>query len=158
VVVSYESIEPHRLDAGMINEIRDVHGRAFAASVVGTEYPATEVAAALTAEASEPGFRLCVARRDTGQLAGFACGYIDFLQRPASGWSKRLADALGQKRYEWLDQQFGFAWFGVHPAFQGNGIGSALHDRLFAEVRCARAWLVCPAHETRLRAFYEHRG
>jgi hypothetical protein len=33
-----------------------------------------------------------------------------------------------------------------------------LHDRLLAHVPCGRAWLVCPAHETQLRAFYRRRG
>jgi GNAT superfamily N-acetyltransferase len=125
---------------------------------VGTEHPAEEVAAALPADAREPGFRLVVAREDGGPLIGFAYGYLDFLEPPAGGWSSRLASALGGERYGWLNGQFGFAWFGVRPSFQGRGIGSALHDLLLADLPSDRAWLVCPAHETEVRAFYERRG
>ena len=158
MAITYARIRPDRLDHRTIEQIGAVHELAFAASIVRKEYPGAEVAAALSAEAMEPGFVLHVARDETGTPVGFAYGYEDFLTRPTEGWSKRLADALGSNGYEWLEGQFGFAWFGVLPRAQGRGIGSALHDRLIADVRCDSAWLVCPAHETGLRAFYERRG
>jgi predicted N-acetyltransferase YhbS len=158
MAITYAAVEPDRLDEALIAGIRDVHREAFAGSIVGVEYPAEEVAAALPAETLEPGFHLHCAHDDQGRVVGFAYGYVLFHGRPAGGWSERLADAAGDDRYGWLDRTFGLAWFAVRPQDQGRGIGSTLHDRLLAGVPRDRAWLVCPAHETHLRAFYRRRG
>jgi GNAT superfamily N-acetyltransferase len=156
--ITYTAVEPDQVDEALIAGIREVHREAFAGSIVGVEYPAENVASALPAETHEPGFHLHCARDDEERVVGFAYGYVLFHEPPAGGWSERLADAVGDDRYGWLDRTFGFAWFAVRPSAQGRGIGSTLHDRLLASVPCDRAWLVCPAHETALRAFYRHRG
>jgi GNAT superfamily N-acetyltransferase len=156
--ITYTAVEPDRVDEALIAGIREVHREAFAGSIVGIEYSAEDVASALPAETHEPGFHLHCAHDDEGRVVGFAYGYVLFHERPAGGWSERLADAVGDDRYGWLDRTFGFAWFAVRPSAQGRGIGSTLHDRLLASVPCDRAWLVCPAHETALRAFYRRRG
>ena len=158
VNVSYAAIDAAQLDSSMVAAIEGVHRLAFAASIVGREYPAEEVAAALPADAEQPGFCMRIARDRSGRLVGFAFGYMDFPEPPTAGWSKRLADAVGEDHYEWLDRAFGFAWFAVLPSVQKRGVGSVLHDALLADVASARAWLVCPAHETELRAFYDRRG
>ena len=46
----------------------------------------------------------------------------------------------------------------ARPPSTARNHSPILHDRLFADVECDRAWLVCPAHEAPLRAFYERRG
>ncbi|MBC7318275.1 GNAT family N-acetyltransferase [Candidatus Bipolaricaulota bacterium] len=54
-----------------------------------------------------------------------------------------------------------WVWVGVHPAFQGQGIGSALYERILSDLRKLSArWLHTSARETwtKSREFLEKRG
>lgn len=103
------------------------------------------------------GFRLCVAQESEGDaLVGFGYG---FTGQAGQAWRDSLALALDQPiRDQWLTDYFEFAEFGVIPAFQRQGIGGRLHDRLLADLPHPRSVLTVRTNNEPAKQFYRRRG
>jgi ribosomal protein S18 acetylase RimI-like enzyme len=92
-----------------------------------------------------------------GELVGFVYGYTG---APGQWWYDRVARALDRDaRKRWLDPgHFEFTELAVRPDFQGQGVGSRLHDRVLEGLGHQRALLSALADNRRVVGFYRHRG
>jgi ribosomal protein S18 acetylase RimI-like enzyme len=111
----------------------------------------------LREHARREGFRLCVAQDpEDDALVGFGYG---FTGQAGQAWRDSLALALDQPtRDQWLTDYFELAEFGVIPAFQRQGIGGRLHDRLLADLPHPRSVLTVRANNEAAKQFYRRRG
>ena len=102
-------------------------------------------------------FRFVGAFAGDGELVGFVYGYTG---APGQWWYDRVARGLsGDARREWLDAgHFEFTELAVRPAFQGQGVGSRLHDRVLVDVPHERALLSALADNAPVVRFYRRRG
>lgn len=107
--------------------------------------------------ASRAGFRFLAARATSGQLAGFAYGYLG---SPGEWWHDRVAQAMGAEgARRWLTPgHFEFVELQVRPSFQRQGIGRRLHDELLDGLDSPTAVLSTQADNDPARALYERRG
>jgi GNAT superfamily N-acetyltransferase len=132
-------------------EIADLYESSFGPD---PEVPVSVFAESLTKHAECAGFRCRLAYRDE-TAAGFAYGFTAFTGDPPSPWYARVRDVAGA---DWIEGNFGLAWFGVAPAHQRRGIGSSLLESTLAGLSHRRAWLVTRADDEPLRVFYRRRG
>ncbi len=114
-------------------------------------------AARLRFHSLRTGFRCFVAREtrwDT--LVGFAYGYTG---GPGLWWFDLIKDALTREDYTcWLADYFEFVELAVTPLYQGQRIGSQLHDRLLDGLAQRTAVLSTIQGETRAMQLYTRRG
>ena len=90
------------------------------------------------------------------QLVGFAYGYTS---QPGQWWYEQVKAALpAQITEEWLNNSFQFAEIAVSPGFQGQGIGSRLHDDLLKGLWHDKAILSTLQAETVAHRLYRNRG
>ena len=123
---------------------RRSHGR-----VTGLEHT-------LRRHATREGFRAFGAFDSADQLVGFSYGYTS---QPGLWWREQIAPALDQQQREhWLADAFELAELHVHPAAQGNHLGSRLHDWLVRDLPHATALLSVMHRSLRARALYTSRG
>ncbi|MEV0291381.1 MULTISPECIES: GNAT family N-acetyltransferase [unclassified Kribbella] len=85
----------------------------------------------LPTHAARDGFKLVTAKAD-GRIVGFAYGYTG--QR-GQWWSDRLVETAPTEIVdEWVGGHFEFVELAVAVEAQGQGVGSALHDVLMADL------------------------
>ena len=102
------------------------------------------------------GFRAFGAFEAHDRLVGFSYGYTS---QPGLWWREQIVPALDvQQRAHWLSNAFELAELHVHPAAQGNRLGSQLHDRLLDDLAHATALLSVMHRSHRARALYSSRG
>ena len=101
------------------------------------------------------GFRMIVAWRDR-DIVGYTYGYTSV---PGGWWRDQVADALGAvEAQRWLGDAFEFAELAVTPAFQRQGIGSALHDALLDGIGCRTSVLSTLKEDTSGSRLYARKG
>jgi ribosomal protein S18 acetylase RimI-like enzyme len=102
-------------------------------------------------------FRFVGAFASDRRLVGFVYGYTG---AQGQWWYDRVAGALDEEAAaHWLDPpHFELTELAVAPAYQNRGVGSRLHDDVLAGLPHRRALLSALAANTRVIAFYEHRG
>jgi ribosomal protein S18 acetylase RimI-like enzyme len=111
----------------------------------------------LREHARREGFRLCAAQSSEGDaLVGFGYG---FTGQAGQAWRDSLTLALDlPTRDPWLTDYFELAELGVSPAFQRQGIGGRLHDRLLAGLPHPRSVLTVRTNNEVAKQFYRRRG
>lgn len=114
---------PHQL-APLLPEIVEVYRDGFATNQDEADRFRTDQ---LVKHPQRKGFLLAYATVDD-QLAGFGYGYTG---QAGQWWTDRMRERVPAEVYaEWFEGHFELVELAVRPAFQRNGIGSALHDRL----------------------------
>lgn len=119
---------------------------------------AAQYVANLHRHARCPDFRCLLARKGdrSGPLLGFTYGYTS---QPGQWYHDSLAPALGPERAaRWLTGAFEFVEFGVIPEARRGGIGTRLHDSIFAGLPHSAAILSTPVDNHPAIAFYRRRG
>jgi ribosomal protein S18 acetylase RimI-like enzyme len=105
--------------------------------------------------ADYPGYRGVVAV-DEGSVAGYAYGYSSL---PGQYYHDRLRGALDEESAErWLADCFEFVELGVLPYARRRGVGSRLHDAVFAGVDHATSVLTTGTDNAPARRLYEAKG
>ena len=90
------------------------------------------------------------------RLVGFSYGYTS---QPGLWWREQIAAPLSPaQQREWLADAFELAELHVHPAAQGNRLGSTLHDRLIGMQPHRTALLSVMHRSARARQLYFSRG
>ena len=141
----------------LADEFERVYARAFGAP--GYDEPA-ETAQRFRAEqlprhAEREGFRCVVALR-SDRMIGFAYGYTG---ERGQWWSDRVADlAPAEVADRWLGGHFEFVELAVDPGEQGQGVGTALHDALLADLPHGRALLSTYRDDRPAPRLYRRRG
>ncbi|HEX6702143.1 MAG TPA: N-acetyltransferase [Gaiellaceae bacterium] len=151
-----QRVPAETLLAELVDEVVDVwasaHGLA-AAHATRREFGGER----LPRHASRDDFRFVGAFASDRRLVGFVYGYTG-----AAGqwWYDKVASALDDDAAgEWLDPpHFEFTELAVAPAYQRRGVGTRLHDEVLEDLPHRRALLSALAENTRVIAFYEHRG
>lgn len=101
------------------------------------------------------GFRITVAHEHE-RIAGFAYGYTG---RAGQWWTDRMRAEIAPHLYdEWFDGHFEFVELAVHPEFQRQGLGTALHDALLDGLPHDRALLTTWQDDRPARRLYVRRG
>jgi ribosomal protein S18 acetylase RimI-like enzyme len=137
-------LEPALSVFGSALGYRRSHGR-----VTGLEHT-------LRRHATRDGFRAFGAFDSAGRLVGFTYGYTS---QPGLWWREQIAPALDHHQCEhWLADAFELAELHVHPAAQGNHLGSTLHDSLIRDLPHATALLSVMHRSQRARSLYTSRG
>ena len=119
---------------------------------------ASQYVANLHRHTQRPAFRCFLARGGdrSGPLLGFAYGYTS---QPGQWYHDSLAPALGPERAaQWLTGAFEFVEFGVVPEARRRGIGTRLHDSVFADLPHRAAILSTPMDNDPAIAFYQRHG
>ena len=103
------------------------------------------------------GFRCYIARESRRDaLVGFAYGYTG---GPGLWWFDLVRQAISHEAYHyWLSDYFEFVELAVTPVFQGQRIGSQLHDHLLTGLAYRTAVLSTIQAETRAMKLYTRRG
>lgn len=110
-------IEVHDGVSALSQELLALYGEVFAeAPYNDTQADIDEFAAGWPELVSEPGFRLVLARADSGEPAGFALGHA---LAPGTAWWCGLREP-----------GYGVAELGVRGAYRRQGIARGLHDAL----------------------------
>jgi len=110
----------------------------------------------LPKHAARAGFRMRAARED-GRLVGFAYGYTG---ERGQWWTDQMAAAITPEvAASWLGGHFEFVTLAVLPTHERQGIGTALHDALLADLPHRTALLTTTADETApARRLYHRQG
>ncbi len=139
------------------DDIARVYREAFAEPPYNEgEAEAEHAASSLIQHARRNGFRLFVAKADTGQIIGFSYGYRG---QPGQWWHDFVSKLLTpEARAKWLGDCFEFVELAVLPSFQGKGIGGELHDALISGLPYRTAVLSTYSGENRARHLYDKRG
>jgi ribosomal protein S18 acetylase RimI-like enzyme len=151
-----ERVPAERLLGDLVGEAVDVwasaHGLA-AAHATRREFGGER----LPRHTARDGFRFVGAFASDLRLVGFVYGYTG---APGQWWYDKVAAALDEEvAPAWLDPpHFELTEIAVAPAYQGRGVGTRLHDEVLAGLPHRRALLSALAENTRVVAFYEHRG
>jgi ribosomal protein S18 acetylase RimI-like enzyme len=144
------------IDAGAIDGYRSemglVHQAAFGRDGA---YMETYRDAELPEMATYPGFR-CFAAHDHGRMIGFVLGH-DADANPA--WYRNVAGAVRETPIAaWLEGAWYLGDIAVHPEWQGQGIGSALHDRIIDTVPGRDLVLITFHGDHPAQRFYRRHG
>ena len=147
---------PPELLGDLVGEVVDVWASAHglpAASATRREFGGER----LPRHVARAGFRFVGAFASDRRLVGFVYGYTG---APGQWWYDKVATALdAHAAAEWLDPpHFEFTELAVAPAYQSRGVGTRLHDEVLDGLPHERALLSALADNTRVIAFYEHRG
>jgi len=147
---------PQALLGDLVGEVVDVWASAHglpAASATRREFGGER----LPRHAARAGFRFVGAFASDRRLVGFVYGYTG---APGQWWYDKVAAALdSEAAAEWLDPpHFELTELAVTPSYQQRGVGSRLHDEVLDGLPQERALLSALADNTRVIAFYEHRG
>jgi ribosomal protein S18 acetylase RimI-like enzyme len=147
---------PLELLGDLVGEVVDVWASAHglpAASATRREFGGER----LPRHVARAGFRFVGAFASDRRLVGFVYGYTG---EPGQWWYDKVAAALdADAAAEWLDPpHFEFTELAVAPAYQSRGVGTRLHDEVLDGLPHERALLSALADNTRVIAFYEHRG
>jgi len=147
---------PPELLGDLVGEVVDVWASAHglpAASATRREFGGER----LPRHVARAGFRFVGAFASDRRLVGFVYGYTG---APGQWWYDKVAAALdADAAAEWLDPpHFEFTELAVAPAYQRRGVGTRLHDEVLDGLPHERALLSALADNTRVIAFYEHRG
>lgn len=104
-----------------------------------------------------PGFHLLIARDlNTSRTVGFTYGYSG---QAGQWWHDIVVEAMDPRIAEiWMLDNFELVEIAVLPAYQGYGIGGALHDRLLIEQTHPKAVLSTLRCETTALQLYRKRG
>jgi len=112
-------------------------------------------AATFARHADFPGYRGLVAV-EGGSAVGYAYGYGS---RPGQYYHDRLRAALEADAAErWLADCFEFVELGVAPRARREGVGSRLHDAVFAGVDYETSVLTTGVENAPARRFYARKG
>lgn len=116
-----------------------------------------EFAEYLPIHSGQPGYRITIARHDSdNQLIGFAYGRKASERIP---WTTIVAGPLAEAGLSpWLTCAYQLVEMAVDPAFQGQGVGARLHDRLLAGLQYERALLTTLAGSSAPADFYRRKG
>lgn len=102
------------------------------------------------------GFRGLVAVDADDHAVGFVYGYHS---EPGQYWREWITpDLIALGLESWLDDVFEFVEFAVDPAFQGQGIGSCLHDALLRATSERRSLLCAEQGDGVAPTMYRRRG
>jgi GNAT superfamily N-acetyltransferase len=103
---------------------------------------------------ARPGFRLATAQVDDeqGEFIGFGYGYL--LPSDTTWWDGIDQPVPPEETREDGRRSFALIDFGVLPAWQGKGIGRAIHDELLGGSGAERATLAVQPKATRTEATY----
>lgn len=147
---------PPELLGDLVGEVVDVWASAHGlptASATRREFGGER----LPRHVARAGFRFVGAFASDRRLVGFVYGYTG---APGQWWYDKVAAALdADAAAEWLDPpHFEFTELAVAPAYQSRGVGTRLHDEVLDGLPHERALLSALADNTRVIAFYEHRG
>jgi ribosomal protein S18 acetylase RimI-like enzyme len=120
----------------------------------------TEVASfrqSLNRHLRRPGFHFMIARdQKSSRPVGFTYGYSG---QAGQWWHDIVVKAMDQQvAATWMMDNFELVELAVLPAYQGRGIGSALHDRLLIEQGHSKAVLSTLRSETAALHLYRKRG
>jgi ribosomal protein S18 acetylase RimI-like enzyme len=133
------------------DELLDVYAEAMAVSTSAARARRPIISAHL----DRPGLRAVAATTEDG-LVGVAYGYLG---EPGQWWHDQVRAALSPAvAADWLVGAFEVCELHVRPAWQGQGLGRALLDRLLAGPPASTAVLTTPDKETRARGFYRDAG
>lgn len=104
-----------------------------------------------------PGFHFLAARDlKTAQIIGFSYGYSG---QAGQWWHDIVVKAMDPRTAAvWMVDNFELVELAVLPAYQGHGIGGALHDRLLSEQTHPKAVLSTIQSETTALQLYRKRG
>jgi ribosomal protein S18 acetylase RimI-like enzyme len=106
--------------------------------------------------AERAGFRAFGGFDDQANLVGFSYGYHS---QPGLWWREQVSAALTPaQRIEWLADAFEVCELHVHPAAQGQHLGSRLHDALVTDLPEKSALLSVMHRSERARKLYFSRG
>jgi ribosomal protein S18 acetylase RimI-like enzyme len=105
---------------------------------------------------SRPGFRLTTARAGDGDYVGFGYGHL--LPAGTSWWDGLDEPLPAEMTRETGQRTFAVIDYGVVPAWQGKGIGRAIHDELLGGSGAERATLTVRPTATATLAIYRHWG
>jgi GNAT superfamily N-acetyltransferase len=105
----------------------------------------------------DPGFRFAAAFQESDQeVVGFTYGRTSL---PGQYWYHVVNEALAATASEgWLEDSFQVVEMAVVPAWQGQGIGGRLHDRLLEGISFPRALLTTLDGQTAASRLYQNRG
>lgn len=145
------------IDATSLAPRRDaiacVYGAAFGVDRQDSEQFLTN---ALDRHIDYPGFRGLVAEDQDGAMLGFDYGYLSVT---GQWWHELIRPVLtAASRSDWLEDAFEFVELAVHPDFQGQGIGSRLHDALLIDAPGSKALLSTLPGATPASHLYRSRG
>ncbi len=148
-------IQPREI-GNIKDDVTRVYREAFAEPPYDEgEAEAERAAQNLTQHSRRDGFRLLVAREESGEIVGFSYGYRG---QPGQWWHDLVSRLLTpQAREHWLSNCFEFVELAVLPPFQGRGIGGELHDALLAGLPYRTAVLSTYSGENRARHLYQNR-
>jgi hypothetical protein len=142
----------------LFGELIDIYQATFSQAPYYETLPdALNFAGRISYHARQSGFRCVVARPEAGQsVVGFVYGYAG----QAGSWfyeqaSLRLSRA---QMSEYLSDYFEFAELALLPAWQGQGLGSRLHDAILEGLKYRSACLATPEIETRALQLYRRRA
>lgn len=146
-------VEPEPLFGTLAEIYREAFAELpFPASETTVRQLAAEI---LPRHAEREDFKLLLAV-EAEEIVGFIYGYSG---AHGQQWEDWLAARIPAPLYaEWFHSHFAVTEFCVRPAFQGRGIGGALHDTLLAGLPHERAVLTAHRADTRARHLYARRG
>ena len=101
-------------------------------------------------------YQCIVAQNERADIVGFVYGYRS---QPGRWWHDTVASEIRAKGYgSILHDAFEFVEFAVLPESQGQGVGTALHDRILSSVTQSAAMLSTDAGSNPAHDMYLHRG
>lgn len=142
---------------GLADAMAGVYRRAFApAPYLRGEGDVIAFAAHLQEHSQRPGFCGFWASDPRGEMVGFVYG---FSGGPGQFWYDTVAAALPPALTErWLSDYLEVVEMAVCPEWQGQGIGTRLHDTILGCTRHATAALTTAQAETPALRLYRKRG
>ena len=154
--ISVEVVAVATLLGELVGQVVDVWANAHGlgrASATRREFGGDRV----PRHARREGFRFHGAFDPRARLVGFIYGYTG---APGQWWYDKVAAALDEpSRAEWLEREhFELTELAVDPAFQGNGVGTRLHDAVLEGLPHERALLSALSDNARVIRFYERLG
>jgi len=139
-------------------DIIHIYRQAFeGAPYFKSEAEVTSFRQSLSRHNKRPGFHLLIARNvKTEQCVGFTYGYSG---QAGQWWHDIVVKAMEPRTAAiWMADNFELVELAVLPAYQGFGIGGALHDRLLNSQTHLKAVLSTLQCETAALQLYRKRG
>ncbi|MGI8405885.1 MAG: GNAT family N-acetyltransferase [Thermomicrobiales bacterium] len=145
------------IDSAVMATCRDAIASVYATAFnVDTDAADHFMADALDRHRTYPGFSGLVAQDENGNVLGFTYGYHS---QSGQWWHDLVRPSLAAvSRADWLDDAFEFVELAVAPGFQGQHIGSRLHDALLTSMPGVTALLSTLPGDTPATRLYRSRG